>query len=88
MSIENYTDDELIEALEAATDCYGDTVSQYRSEVAQFGDAWAGAGPQLDRIRAGLAELDREAARRWPAPPAAYSVEEIEVDDDHADIPF
>lgn len=86
MSIEKYTDDELIEALEAATDCYGDTVSQYRSEVAQFGDAWAGAGPQLDRIRAGLAELDAEYVRRFP--PAPFTVETIEVDDDDGDIPF
>ncbi len=86
MSIENYTDDELIEALEAATDCYGDTVSQYRSEVAQFGDAWAGAGPQLDRIRAGLAELDAEYARRFP--PVARTVEEIADDYDDGDIPF
>ena len=88
MSIENYTDDELNEALDAANECFSDTLAQYRNEVAQFGDAWAGAGPEMDRMRAGIAELDREAARRWPGPPAGYTVEDIEVDEDHTDIPF
>ncbi len=86
MSIENYTDDELIEALDDAQDCFADNISQYRNEVAQFGDAWVGAGPALDRMRAALAELDAEYARRFP--PVPYAVETIEVDYDYADLPF
>jgi len=88
MSIKNYTDDELIEALQDATDCYGDTVSQYRNEVAQFGDAWVGAGPALDRMRAGIAELDAEYARRFPPAPPAPLYETDEVDYEDGDIPF
>lgn len=88
MSIENYTDDELIEAIDAANDCFADSISQYRSEVAQFGDAWAGAGPELDRMRAGIAELDVEYNRRFPPAPPAPLCSTDEVDYEDGDIPF
>ena len=42
----------------------------------------------MDRMRAGIAELDAEYTRRFPAPPAGYTVEDIEVDDDDSDIQF
>jgi hypothetical protein len=91
MSIKNYTDAELNEAMDAAADCYGDTFAQYRSEVAQFGDAWAGADADLERARAGIAELDREHERRFGGACEIPNLPEyIEIDNDYADddIPF
>ncbi len=89
MSIENYSDDELCEAIEQTREHLGETECQHRSEVAFAGDSWPGACLDIQRIRDHLRTLDAEHDRRFPpAPPAAYTVEDIEVDDDESDIPF
>lgn len=91
MSIENYTDKELNEAMEAARDCYGDTLSQHRAEVAGFGDSWPGAEAQIERMRAAMVELEREHSRRHSDEGAVEAEVEVEVDyddSDDSDIPF
>ena len=64
MSYEHLTDEELYECHSCAYEMLGDNETQYRSEIALYGDAWPGAAIQLDAMRADLAEIETELAAR------------------------
>ena len=84
MGYETY--EEACEAADALGEVYADTLTQYRSEMAGFGDAWPGAAIQLREMKEALDEA--EAAVKRLAPPKPPVVDAPHPDDLDDDIPF
>lgn len=63
------SDEHLAEGCDALAESYSETYSQYRGEIAAFGDAWPGSALQVAGLRADLAAYEAEWERRMALRP-------------------